>query len=1117
MQRQLTQRKLSEEEEIKAAGLVLDFDEIAKRGSMSKEEGLIAKWHGVYGSRQSGDLMARIVVPGGILTSVQARQIADTAARHAQGLINITTRQSIQYHKLRVGTLPQVLRELASEGISTYHGCGDVNRNTTACHMAENCAHASFDVRPYARETSRYLAACHDLDNLPRKLKIVFSGCRAACAQPYLNCLGLTAVLDRVGGRDLPGFQAVIGGGMGWKAFVAQELFSFVPEDRVVRLTRAVALLFRDHGDRFNRARSRLKFVVDRLGIDRCRELVLEHLRAEGVSVDGFRTDPLPDTALPIPCRPLTDSALKTADGSAVVRIRVPRGEIDPGQLTAIANLADRYADQRLYTTNRQNIELHGIAAEKRDEVRKCVEELGFQTGGTEGLLDIVPCVGTKYCPKAVGTTHDLHDRLQPLVQNEKYASIREAVRINITGCPNSCSPYRIADIGFRGMRIREAQGSVEGWEMLIGGDQKAHGRKLGEFKTEDCIAVTAAVLDIFLASRAGTETLTDCVVRLGIEPFRKAVAGRFDYAMAPAPREYSVSEGKAATDGDRRVIAKDIPCQAACPALTNVPRYIEHLARGNADACYAVNLECNVFPGVLGRVCTRPCEDRCRHQWTNTRGPVTICHLKRAGADSASGAVPPPPHFGPTGKRAAVVGGGPAGLAAARELKRMGHEVTLFEREDRLGGMMVDGIPKFRLPREVVDREIDLITGTGIAVKTGINVDAERLREIAASHDALCIATGTTKVNPLEIPGIPSGLMISGLDFMRRYNRGEITSLEGDVVVVGGGFTAVDCARSSARAARRLLGDGGEVSIFYRRTERFMAANPEEIEELSRERISIRTLVTPVRGRLQDGRVAAVTFQRNVLAADKEGAKPRMLPVPGSEFEVPCRHLIAAIGQERDLAILPPGLSLAGGFRTSEAGVFVTGDFATGSDNVIKAVANGKAVAREMDAFLMGRQRLQTVVAIEDLDLDGYAGRVRDHDLLEPAPMGLAELAARAAGDAEVETGFSAQGALNNAKRCYLCHYKFEIDQDRCIHCDWCIDAAPRKCIKRVASVRTDAEGRAVAVGETQDAAAATFIWIDSDQCIRCGKCLRACPSGAISMRRAELQECACAAGTAP
>jgi ferredoxin-nitrite reductase len=525
MQRQLSKERLSEDEEIKAAGLNLDFDELAKKGVMSKEVGLVAKWYGVYSSRQSGNLMARIVVPGGVITASQARQIADTSEHFALGRINITTRQSLQYHWIKLPRVADMFRELAQEGVSTFHGCGDVTRNVTACPMAENCVHSRLNVRPYARESARLLTESRDLDNLPRKYKVVWSGCPGNCAQPYMNCAGVTAVLCDVDGTRQTGFRVVIGGGMGWKGFVAQEIFSFVPTDRIVAVVRAMALLFRDHGDRYHRAKARLKFVVERYGVERCRELVFEYLQQEGVSTEGLRTDPLPDVGNDVPARPLTDSKARTSDDLAVVRIRVPMGEITHQQLRRTAELSEMYGDQRVYTTNRQNMELHAIEPEKVEQVKQAVHEMGLYTDGIEGLIDIVPCVGTTYCPKAVSETRKLYGLLMDLVTNDRFSSINESVRINITGCPNSCSPYRIVDIGFRGMRIREEQGSVEGYEMLIGGDQEAHGQKLGEFKVDDCPIIVERVLDTFMKLREGDETLTECVTRVGMEPWQEAIS----------------------------------------------------------------------------------------------------------------------------------------------------------------------------------------------------------------------------------------------------------------------------------------------------------------------------------------------------------------------------------------------------------------------------------------------------------------------------------------------------------------------------------------------------------------------------------------------------------------
>ena len=524
MQRQLSCARVSEDEEIKGAGLYLDFDEIAKKGGMSKEEGLIAKWYGVYGSRQAGNFMARMAIPGGVITSAQARQIATTAENYAQGRINITTRTALQYHWVKVKNIPLMLRELNTEGISTFHGCGDVARNVAACQMAENCPHRIINVRPFAKDTARLIAGCRDLDNLPRKYKINWSGCLGACAQPYMNCLGLMAVRCLINGQESTGFKVVIGGGMGWKGFVAQDLFSFVPTDRAVPLTRAVGLLFRDHGDRYNRAKARLKFVVKRLGIESCRKIILANLEAEGVSVEGMLTEPMDYVGPAIPDLPLIDNEIARIEGPTVVRIRIPKGEMTAQQLRRIAELSEKYADQRVYTTNRQNCELHGIDPEKVSAACAEIHELGLCTDGVSGLRDIVPCVGTTYCPKAVSTTRDLFDALLPLVSSPKYQAIDNYARINITGCPNSCSPYRITDLGFRGMRIREEQGSVEAYEMLIGGDQQAHGQKLGEFKLGDCPQVVETVLVTFIANRLPDETLTACVTRIGIEPFKEAV-----------------------------------------------------------------------------------------------------------------------------------------------------------------------------------------------------------------------------------------------------------------------------------------------------------------------------------------------------------------------------------------------------------------------------------------------------------------------------------------------------------------------------------------------------------------------------------------------------------------
>lgn len=468
--------------------------------------------------------MARIVVPGGVITSAQARNIANVSEHYGMGILSITTRQAIQLHYLKVGALADMTRELDREGSTTRHGCGDVTRNVASCPMAETCKFRRFNVRNHAIDTMKYLGSCSDLDNLPRKFKITYSGCSAGCGQPYINCVGAIAVLRQTGGKAEEGFQVVIGGGMGWKPFVAQELFSFVPKDKMLAVSRAVAMLFRDHGDRFNRAKSRLKFVVYRQGIDKCREIVLGNLFKENIDISGILTEPIVETGVDYPERPLTEESPIGTDGKATMDIIVPKGELNYRQFKRIATLADMYADQRVYTTNRQNIQLKGIELSKIPVVKAEINSLGFSTEGTYGLKDIVPCVGTSFCPKAVTKTRDLYDLLMPVVSQAKYKVIEKQAFVNITGCPNSCSPYRIADIGFRGMRIREEVGSTEAYEMLIGGSQTDFGKKLGEFKFRDIPAVVEDVLDHFMAVRLENESLTACVNRVGVDNFKDIV-----------------------------------------------------------------------------------------------------------------------------------------------------------------------------------------------------------------------------------------------------------------------------------------------------------------------------------------------------------------------------------------------------------------------------------------------------------------------------------------------------------------------------------------------------------------------------------------------------------------
>jgi formate dehydrogenase major subunit len=289
-----------------------------------------------------------------------------------------------------------------------------------------------------------------------------------------------------------------------------------------------------------------------------------------------------------------------------------------------------------------------------------------------------------------------------------------------------------------------------------------------------------------------------------------------------------------------------------------------------------------------------------------------------------------------------------------------------------------------------------------------------------------------------------------------------------------------------------------------YRRGEEHMSASPEEIWQLRLEGIEIGTLANPQSVRFEDGKVRAVAFNRNILGDAPDGSvKPPVIPVPDSEYEVPCDTLIYATGQERDVAVMPEGVGLTHDNGTGHEKLFVAGDFSTGPKDIISAVADAKQAAEAIDRFLAGTRRRESYLAVgvaED------TGRLRDHDLMAPSLMPVLPLNERSANE-EVELGHDDADTSVNAWRCYLCNYKFEIDQDACIHCDWCIKVSPRACIHKVTRLFRDEDGAPTGKIKTTSDEEATYIWIDSDQCIRCGACLRICPVDAISLRKVDIK----------
>jgi formate dehydrogenase major subunit len=562
----------------------------------------------------------------------------------------------------------------------------------------------------------------------------------------------------------------------------------------------------------------------------------------------------------------------------------------------------------------------------------------------------------------------------------------------------------------------------------------------------------------------------------------------------APAPYPFCALSklcGKTATPKDFQWLEKNIPCQEACPASTNIPGYLDAIYRGEFEKAYRINLEANVFPAVLGRVCARPCESACRHGWDGLGDPVAICFSKRSAADFGGQApVVLEKWFPSSGKKVAVVGGGPAGLAAARQLALLGHDVTVYEKHNKPGGMMNQGIPVFRLPRGIIEKEIGQIEALGVKIVCNTEIGKTiTLSLLAKENDAAVLAAGTLKPNLLDLPGKELKGIRHGLDFLQEVNETGKGDVGKTVVVIGGGFTAMDCART----ARRL---GAQVKVCYRRTAAEMLVTPGELEELEHEGIPVEYMVAPKAYAGENGRLRSIRFIRTEMGSPDASGRRRPVEIPGSEFELAVDTVLLATGQFPDTSWLDAG--------SESPNVFSAGDFKNGASSLIQAIGHAKECAREVDRFLTGKERLMDIAVIEDVE---ETGRIREMDAVPLQPMPSIDLTLRDLTN-EVETGFKKATAPDEAQRCYQCHYKFEIDSDKCIYCDWCVKAKPRpECILKIKKLNRNPDGTVAGWEIAQKADDVNLIWINQEDCIRCGACVAACPVDAISIQKVTLE----------
>jgi len=546
-----------------------------------------------------------------------------------------------------------------------------------------------------------------------------------------------------------------------------------------------------------------------------------------------------------------------------------------------------------------------------------------------------------------------------------------------------------------------------------------------------------------------------------------------------------------------------NVPCQAACPAYTNIPAYIRALYENDFGNSYEINRLANIFPGILGRVCSRPCEDRCRHGETELGRPVNICHIKRAAADLQPELPKPTMRpLAPLNKKVAIIGSGPAGLAAAHDLVTIGVAATIYEAYDKPGGMLQYGIPEFRLPREIIKEEIDYILGLGVNLKTGVRIETdEAVKELLKEYDAVLLAAGCYQAKKLSVPGEDLPGVHSGLEFMMDVCRGNPPLLGDRVLVIGAGFTAFDCARSSLRLGSK------DVRICLRRTEEDLMVTKDEIREAKREGVTFESLLVS-RKIIGNSKVEGVEFARSHLGNLLPNNKREITPIAGSEFVLDADSVIVATGQ-KPAPFKEGGMVTADreSYKSSLPGLYIAGDYLTGPSTVIEAIAMGRWAAEQIVRDLTGQKFREKAVRMEETNT---THRQRTWDYIPRQEMPVVESLPERfeAMSSEVETGFGVERAKEESKRCYLCYLHYEIDISICIYCRYCIDVAPRDCIKLVDEIKTNEAGAITGFVETNNWNEVNAVVIDNARCIRCGECMRVCPVDCISVSKVELVE---------
>jgi NADPH-dependent glutamate synthase beta subunit-like oxidoreductase len=586
----------------------------------------------------------------------------------------------------------------------------------------------------------------------------------------------------------------------------------------------------------------------------------------------------------------------------------------------------------------------------------------------------------------------------------------------------------------------------------------------------------------------------------------------------APTP------SGTPPTDiADPQYFHKVVDCQWACPSHTPVPEYIRLIARGEYAAAYMLNWESNVFPGILGRTCDRPCEPACRRGRIEEK-PVAICRLKRVAADfkgDIESLMPAAPATG-NGKRVALIGAGPASLTVARDLVLRGYHCVVFEKDRTAGGLMRTNIPSFRLPASVLDEECQRIIALGVEMRYGEEITSLKALLAEGGFDAVFVGTGAPRGKDLEIPGRrEAGANVHiGIDWLTSVAFQHVDTIGRRVVVIGGGNTAMDCCRTALR-----LG-GTDVKVTVRSPRKDMKASPWEIEDAEREGIPIFDNHNPEEMILEGGRLVGIRFAKMHAEYDANGRR-KLLPT-GEEVVFECDDVLMAIGQENAFPWIERDAGIAFGewdmpavdkqtFMSTRPGVFFGGDAAWGPENIIWAVAHGHQAALSIDLHCAGqdlrdRPAPGTSLFTQKMGIHEWA---YDNDYAPqrrvPVPHAPTEVALKNL-RVEVELGYDDQMALKEAHRCLNCDIQTVFTGPLCIECDACVDICPVDCITFTANGPEPdlrARLRVPAANPAQDVYVSSALKTgrvmakDEDVCLHCGLCAERCPTGAWDMKR--------------